>query len=136
MRCVSVVMSCLAVGAFSTAPAQTASPVAPAPSTQASTPPATAAPAATAATAAPSASTAAAAPAAPTVYPMDKQMISKGYKPEMHGSERVYCRKEDQIGTHLPPVKTCVTAEQAAINARDAKEYTENAQRMAAPPKN
>lgn len=133
MRCVSVVMSCLAVGAFSTAPAQTASPVAPAPSTQASTPPATAAPAATAA---PSASTAAAAPAAPTVYPMDKQMISKGYKPEMHGSERVYCRKEDQIGTHLPPVKTCVTAEQAAINARDAKEYTENAQRMAAPPKN
>jgi hypothetical protein len=67
---------------------------------------------------------------------MDKQMISRGYKPEMHGSERVYCRKEDQIGTHLPPVKTCVTAEQATINARDAKEYTENAQRMATPPRN
>lgn len=133
MRCVAVVMSCLAVGAFSTALAQTASPVAPAPSTQASAPAATAAPAAPAS---PTAPTAAATPPAPTVYPMDKQMISRGYKPEMHGSERVYCRKEDQIGTHLPPVKTCVTAEQAVINARDAKEYTENAQRMATPPKN
>ena len=61
-------------------------------------------------------------------------MISKGYKPEMKGSERVYCRKEDQVGTHLPPVKTCVTPEQAAINARDAKEYTENAQHMATGP--
>ena len=61
-------------------------------------------------------------------------MISRGYKPEMNGDQRVYCRKEDQIGTHLPPVKKCVTAEQAAINAQNAKDYTLQVQKMPTQP--
>jgi hypothetical protein len=61
-------------------------------------------------------------------------MISRGYKPEMHGDQRVYCRKEEQIGTHLPAVKTCVTADQAALAEHDGQEYTQAIQRTGTPP--
>ena len=134
MRVVSILMACLACGALATAMAQTTSTTAatPAPATTASTPvtapPASAAPAATSAAPATAASA-----AAPDTSMMDKKMISRGYKPAMAGNERVYCRKEDQIGTHLPQKKVCLTAQQAEQAEHDAKEVTEQMQRTNKP---
>jgi hypothetical protein len=64
---------------------------------------------------------------------MDRKMISRGYKPAMAGNDRVYCRKEDQVGTHLPPKKVCLTAQQAEQAEHDAKEITEQMQRTNKP---
>lgn len=133
MRAVPIVIGCLALGALATATAQTTTAVTPAAAATTSAP--SPAPAAAAAPPAASAAPAAAATAAaaPTTYPMDKKMISKGYKPEMAGGERVYCRKEDQIGSHLPAKKICLTAQQAEQAEHDAKEFTEQVQRSSKP---
>jgi hypothetical protein len=130
MRVVSILMGCLALGAVAAVEAQTSAVAAPAPAPTA--PAAAIAPAATAAPAAAPASNAA--PAAASTAAMDKKMISRGYKPEMTaGNERVYCRKEDQIGTRLAPKKVCLTAEQADLAEHDAKETTERIQRSNKP---
>jgi hypothetical protein len=133
MRLVSIVIGCLACGAVATAIAQTTSTTAatPAPSRTASAP--ATAPPASAAPAATSAAPATAAVAAPDTSMMVKKMISRGYKPAMAGNERVYCRKEDQIGTHLPQKKVCLTAQQAEQAEHDAKEMTEQMQRTNKP---
>ncbi|MBS0579856.1 MAG: hypothetical protein JSR36_11430 [Proteobacteria bacterium] len=129
MRVISIVLGCMALGALATAGAQTppvATPSA-APATPASAPPAAAAPAAA------PASNASAASAAAATAAIDRKMISRGYKPEMAGNDRVYCRKEDQIGTRLAPKKVCLTAEQADLAEHDAKEYAERLQRSGKP---
>ncbi|HEY2809371.1 MAG TPA: hypothetical protein VGI91_11315 [Steroidobacteraceae bacterium] len=122
------------MGVAITAAAQTTSTPAATPAAAATASAPATAPAAPAASAAVSAApAAAAAAAAPETSMMDKKMISRGYKPAMAGNDRVYCRKEDQIGTHLPPKKVCLTAQQAEQAEHDAKEITEQMQRTNKP---
>ncbi len=130
MRVVSIVTGCLALCAALTASAQNTSTPAATPAAAASAP--ATAPAATAA-APPAAAAPAAAASAPDTSRMDRKMISRGYKPEMAGNERVYCRKEDQVGTHLAPKKVCLTAQQAELAEHDAREITEQMQRANKP---
>jgi hypothetical protein len=90
----------------------------------------------TTAAAAPSAasSPAAAQPAAPkTAAPAlsvdEQRLLSQGYKPQMRNGEKIYCRREAQLGSHISDVQHCGTVAQLTTATRNGKDYTEQAQR-------
>lgn len=90
----------------------------------------------TTAAAAPSAasSPAAAQPAAPkTAAPAlsvdEQRLLSQGYKPQMRNGEKIYCRREAQLGSRISDVQHCGTVAQLTTATRNGKDYTEQAQR-------
>jgi hypothetical protein len=115
-------------GAVTLALADPAAPAAASPSV--STPPATAvAPA----TAAPASSAPAAAASATQAKPAtdadEKRLIAEGYKPEMRNGEKVYCRREETLGTRLGSDKHCATAAQLKSTEQASKAWTDGVQR-------
>jgi hypothetical protein len=111
-----------------------ADPAAPAPDAAASAPSA----------AAPAAAPAGATPVAPAAVPtaavitapaeddlLDRHLRAEGYKVEMRNGQKVYCRKEEVIGTRLgASTKTCNTAEQLKITEAQAHEELQRSQRQ------
>jgi hypothetical protein len=99
MRFTVPVLACVTAGAISLALAD--------PSTPAQQQPA-AAPSSSAPAAAP-ATAAATPPAKPAVDPDEKRLIAMGYRPEMRNGERVFCRREEVLGSRLSVKKLCGT---------------------------
>ncbi len=53
----------------------------------------------------------------------EKQLLVQGFTPEMHNGTKVWCKREEQIGSRLGNrVKTCGTAEELALRQRQAQE--------------
>jgi hypothetical protein len=131
MRIAVGLLACLAAGAMTAALADPPSQTAPAAAAPAA--PATPAPAAT--TSAPATSATAAAPAAPAAPKpeLDKDtqhFLAEGFKPEMHGGEQVYCRKDTALGSRLAPVKNCGTIEQLKLNEQRSSSGVRDSQRQ------
>jgi hypothetical protein len=129
MRFVLGVLACMCVGGVSLVLADPA-PVPTAPST----PTAPAAPTA-AATPAPTALAAAKSQAAPAAAVAaadeeEKRFIAQGYRMEMHHGEKVFCRREEVLGSRLGGQKVCATAEQLKLREQVTKELVEKAQRQ------
>jgi hypothetical protein len=108
------------------AASQPATPAAKAVSTPASAAaqaaPASSQPAAPAAKTA-SSQTSPAAKAAPTLDADEKQLLNEGYTPEMHNGTKIWCRREEELGSRLGSRhKTCGTAEELTLLQREAKE--------------
>lgn len=107
-------------------------PAAPAnpPAAGAANVPAAAAPASTtAATTAPASAAQpakAAAPAAEQVDVQEKHFLAEGYTLEMHHGNKMFCRREEQMGTRLGAQKVCATSEQLTATERDAKRAMEH----------
>lgn len=59
----------------------------------------------------------------------EKRLLAAGYKPEMHNGQKVWCRKEEELGSHLGGHKVCDTAERIKAITHDAQEQTELDQR-------
>ena len=57
-----------------------------------------------------------------------KKLRAAGYKPEAHGDEVVFCRKEPVLGTHFQR-KVCNTAEQLESVASTGQDELEEMQR-------
>jgi hypothetical protein len=76
--------------------------------------------------------------AAPAAVATDKVQLDKdvqhflalGYRPEMHGGEQLYCRKETALGSRLGAVKNCGTIAQLRLAEQSAKADVGNAQRQ------
>jgi hypothetical protein len=139
MRVFIGVLACISVGAASVVladPAQAPNSPAPAAATQAQTP----APASSSTASAPA--PAAAPPVVVTTTPSDAQeqlerhFLSEGYKSEMHGSQKVFCRREDTIGTRLGASKNCGTVEQLKQQEDLASQAAHNVQRTSQRPGN
>jgi len=129
MRIAVVLLACLAAGALTSAFAdpQNEAQAAPAASTAPSAP----APAAVPATSAPDATAAAQAAAAKAEIDKDTQhFLAEGYKPEMHGGEQIFCRKETALGSRLAPVKNCGTIEQLKLNEQKTTNGVRDTQRQ------
>ena len=129
MRIAVVLLACLAAGAVTSAFAdpQNEAQAAPAASNAPSAP----APAAAPATSAPDAAAAAQAAAAKAEIDRDTQhFLAEGYKPEMHGGEQIFCRKETALGSRLAPVKNCGTIEQLKVNEQKTTNGVRDAQRQ------
>ena len=79
---------------------------------------------------------AAPAPAAPTpsatqpaVDPNEKWALSEGYKPEMRNGEKVFCRREQPLGSRLGQEKHCATLEQLKISRQESRDVMDKIQR-------
>src|SRR4051812_16298315 len=57
-----------------------------------------------------------------------KKLRAAGYKPEAHGDEVVFCRREPVLGTHFQR-KVCNTAEQLESVASTSRDEVEQMQR-------
>jgi hypothetical protein len=98
------------------------------------------APAAATAQPAPAASTApataaddAAARAAAAKAELDRDtqhFLAEGYKPEMHGGEQVYCKKETALGSRLAPLKNCGTIEELKLSEQQTRNGLRDTQRQ------
>jgi hypothetical protein len=140
-RAFLAVLMWLGAGALSVSFADTpAAP--PAPAAAAPAAPATSAPAITPSAAAPVAAEAHAAPTtaakssdtpASTAPPdEEKRLLAAGYKPEMHGGVKLFCRSEQQIGSRLATKKVCGTPEQLKLSLDDSQHYIQDLQRRQA----
>jgi hypothetical protein len=126
MRIAAGLLASLAAGAVTIALADPPTEAAPA-----AAPAEQSAPAAAAPTAAPAAAATPAAPAAKPEIDKDTQhFIAEGYKPEMHGGEQIYCRKDTALGSRLAPVKNCGTIEQLKVNEKRTQAGVADAQRQ------
>jgi len=74
---------------------------------------------------APSATSAATAPAKPAIDPEEKRLIAMGYKPEMRNGAKVFCRREQTLGSRLAEAKHCASAEQLKISQEETQDVIE-----------
>jgi len=134
MRFAVRVLACVGAGAVSLAVADpsttapditTAPPAAPATAATSTTPRAQASPAPSAAP-----TSAATAPVKPVVDPEEKRLIAMGYKPEMRNGERVFCRREEALGSRLAAQKICGTEAELKAAQSQVREDVERAQRL------
>jgi hypothetical protein len=140
MRLVSGVLACVFAGAVSVVLAED-----PPPSTTNNSAPAAAAPSAARATTADSPAPVAGAPksavtvtaaatpppAAPEVDQTDRHFLAEGYKMQMRNGQKVFCRREEQLGSRLGGALNCNTAEelkQIETQAHAAVERAQNQQ--------
>ena len=125
MRFAVRVLACVSAGAISLA---LADPSTTAPDSTTARAAATT-PAATATTPDAQASPASAATAKPAVDPEERRLIGMGYKPEMRHGEKVFCRREQTLGSRLGEAKHCATAEQLKISQQETHDVIEKIQR-------
>jgi hypothetical protein len=60
----------------------------------------------------------------PSEAQAEKNLRAQGYMPTMRNGERVFCRREIPVGSHLASHLNCLTAEEALILTRDAQNNT------------
>src|SRR5689334_11594392 len=134
MKCVTALLAVVCAGGLSLALADppASDPTASMPSTQVepASPALPATPnAAPVAPAQPVPATAAAPAATTHTEQLEKQLRVQGYSPQMRNEDRVFCRREVPLGSHLPTVLNCVTADEAERIAQAAKGDIEHTQR-------
>jgi hypothetical protein len=66
----------------------------------------------------------------PVVDPEEKRLIAMGYKPEMRNGERVFCRREEALGSRLAAQKICGTEAELKAAQSQVREDVERAQRL------
>ena len=120
MRLSLGVLVCLGVGGLAAAVADEAnSPAAPA-----ATPAEPAAP-----PTAPATPPAAATPVATNAEQSDRHLLSEGYHAEMHDGQKIYCRKEEVLGSRLEGKRTCGTSAELMLREEQSNAATDRAQR-------
>jgi hypothetical protein len=136
MRFVVGVLACIGVGGLSlvladppvtlpgpaSAPAPAASPTVPAS-------PVAAAPAEAPAPPTTTAAAAARAPG-PAIDAEEKRLLAAGYKVELRHGEKVYCRREEILGSRLGAVKNCGTAAELRTTVQETRDRIEQVQRQ------
>lgn len=58
----------------------------------------------------------------------EKNYLSHGYKLQLRGGQKYFCRSEAQLGTRFATT-TCRTAEQMAVAAQNSKDFTSGMER-------
>lgn len=101
-------------------------PAAPAPESAAATP---AAPESATTPATPAAAAAKPAPASGDERMQEALLRYQGYRLSMVRGEEKWCRREVPLGSHLPTVMRCITAQEAEEMAREGRWTTEHVQR-------
>ena len=72
--------------------------------------------------------TAAAKSKTPELTPAEKDLLAQGYKLEMRGTDKHFCRSEAELGTRFTH-RVCITAEQAAATKRSSQDFLNDVQR-------
>jgi hypothetical protein len=125
MRFVVGVLACIGAGILTVAVADPPPPEQPAHAASSTSTSAPAAPALSA----PQSDRVAPAVAKPAIDPEEKHLIALGYKPEMRNGEKVFCRREQTLGSRLGEAKHCATAEQLKVSQQETHDVMDKIQR-------
>jgi hypothetical protein len=60
--------------------------------------------------------------------PAEKDLLAQGYKLEMRGTDKHFCRSQAELGTRFTH-RVCITAEQAAATKRSSQDFLNDVQR-------
>jgi hypothetical protein len=71
-------------------------------------------------------------PAAPEVDQTDRHFLSEGYKMQMRNGQKVFCRREEQLGSRLGGAMTCSSGEELKQIETQAHATVERAQNQQA----
>jgi len=100
-------------------------------------PPATSAPAASSPAAATSTAAASATAAAATAAPaeeadaaLEKRLTNSGYKPRMRNGTKVWCKRQDELGSRLGAQEVCATPDEWRRTFRANQEVVEHIQKI------
>ena len=66
----------------------------------------------------------------PAVDLEEKRLIAQGYRPEMRNGEKVFCRRDEELGSRLSGVKHCGTVAELKTAQATNREEVERAQRV------
>jgi hypothetical protein len=64
----------------------------------------------------------------PELTPAEKDLLAQGYKLEMRGTDKHFCRSQAELGTRFTH-RVCITAEQAAATKRGSQDFLNDVQR-------
>jgi hypothetical protein len=137
VRFISAVLAGVFVGAVSMAVVEdpstdvthSSAPAATAPAAAAASTPAALAPVADAT----QRTAAAVSPPAPAVDQSDKHFLAEGYKMQMRNGQKMFCRREEQLGSRLGGALTCNTAEELKQIEAQAKDAIDRALHQVGP---
>jgi hypothetical protein len=71
----------------------------------------------------------AAADAAAAAAAEEKRLLADGYKPEMRNGTKVWCRREQELGSRLGGQKVCGTAQELKLVVQQNKDLVERIQK-------
>jgi hypothetical protein len=136
MRLISGGLACVLLGAVSMAvagdpPADTTNNAAPAASAPAGSPAASSAAGATKSSV--TVTAAATPPAAPEGDQAAKHFLAEGYKMQMRNGQKVFCRREEQLGSRLGGAVNCNTAEELSQIETQAQDAIDRAAHQVGP---
>jgi hypothetical protein len=63
-----------------------------------------------------------------------KRLLAQGYKPEMRGGTKVWCRRDQELGSRLAAHKTCGTPEELRMTVHENQDVVEQIQRVSSQP--
>lgn len=66
----------------------------------------------------------------PAIDPEEKRLIAQGYKAQMRNGEKVFCRREEQLGTRLSGRLICGTIADLKAAQEQTREEVERRQRV------
>jgi len=72
---------------------------------------------------------AAATAAAPALSAAEQRLLSQGYKPQMRNGQKIYCRREAELGSRISAGQKCGTVTELATATQDGKDYLNQTQR-------
>lgn len=122
MRLVVGLLACLGAGGLSVA-------IADPPSTEPAQPAASAAAASPSASQAPKAAPAPSATPADTEDALEKHFRAEGYSVRMHNGEKLFCRREEVLGSRLEGKVSCAHKDELKAREEQAQEAAERTQR-------
>src|SRR5215472_5472265 len=59
----------------------------------------------------------------------EKRLLTAGYKPEMHNGAKIWCRREQELGSRLGGQKVCGSAEELKLSVHENQEIVEKIQK-------
>jgi len=62
-------------------------------------------------------------PAAPALSAQEQRLLSQGYKPHMRDGEKIYCRRESELGSRISTVQHCGSVAELTTTTQDGKDY-------------
>jgi hypothetical protein len=66
--------------------------------------------------------------------PREKQLLRMGFKPSMQHGQKVFCKREQQLGSRVEGTMLCGTVDQLQSQFRLSREVADQAQRTVPAP--
>jgi hypothetical protein len=70
-----------------------------------------------------------------TADPYEEHFLAEGYKAELHNDEKMFCRREEPVGSRIGGRKVCWTLEQLKVTETSSRESIERWQRVSTSPR-